>query len=77
MGFFKTSKRNLRSATSKSSAISEGTGARIRLRGWAVMWVQPQATGLSVAGFAYPTICRPSATIGFNVWANNTNIDLA
>jgi hypothetical protein len=75
MEFSKTSKRNLRSAMSKSSDISDGTGARIRLRGWAVMWVQPQVTGLTVAGCCYPTMFRPSATIGFNVWANSIHID--
>lgn len=57
---------------SKSSAISDGAGARIPLRGWAVMSALPQATGLTVAGCCYPTIFRPFATIGFNVWANNT-----
>jgi hypothetical protein len=39
------------------------------------MSVQPQATGLTVAGCCYPTIFRPSATIGFNVWANSTLTD--
>jgi hypothetical protein len=30
---------------------------------------------LTVAGCCYPSIFRPSATIGFNVWANSTRID--